>query len=126
VGCGEGIAAINVNAAVVANGLTIFGNNGANVLTGTGRADTLTGNGGKDTLNGGVSNDTYQVNRGDGRGTISESDSTLGNSDTFLYGATINPLDLVLSCQVNDLRIALHGMAERITIQNWYAYPTMA
>jgi RTX calcium-binding nonapeptide repeat (4 copies) len=52
VGCGEGIAAINVNAAVVANGLTIFGNNGANVLTGTGPADTLTGNGGNDTYSG--------------------------------------------------------------------------
>jgi Ca2+-binding RTX toxin-like protein len=59
VGCGEGIAAINVNAAVVANGLTNFGNNGANVLTGTGRADTLTGNGGNDTLCGGLGNDTY-------------------------------------------------------------------
>jgi Ca2+-binding RTX toxin-like protein len=121
-----GIAAINVNAAAVANGLTIIGNNGANVLTGTSQADTLTGNGGNDTLRGGLGDDTYQVNPGDGQDRISENDSTLGNSDTLLYGATINPLDLVLSRQANDLRIALHGTAERITIQNWYSAPTTA
>jgi hypothetical protein len=81
---------------------------------------------GKDTLNGGVGNDTYQVNRGDGRDTISKNDCTLGSSDTFLNGAKINPLDLVLSRQSNDLRIALHGTTERVTIQNWYANPTTA
>ena len=124
-GLTTGLAAINVNAAAVANGLTIVGNNGANQLTGTGQADTLIGNGGNDTLRGGLGNDTYQVNRGNGQDTISENDSTIGNSDTLLYEATINPLDLVLSRQVNDLRIALHGTAERITIQNWYA-PTTA
>ena len=81
---------------------------------------------GNDRLRGGLGNDTYQVNRGDGQDRISENDSTLGNSDTLLYGATINPLDLVLSRQVNDLRIALHGTTERVTIQNWYANPTTA
>ena len=78
---------------------------------------------GKDTLNGVIGNDTYLVNRADGRDTISENDRTLGNSDTFLNGATINPLDLVISRQANDLRIALHGTTERVTIQNWYANP---
>ena len=76
-----------------------------------------------DSLAGGLGNDTYQVNRGDGQDTISENDSTIGNSDTLLYGATINPLDLVLSRQVNDLRIAVHGGTDRVTIQNWYARP---
>jgi Ca2+-binding RTX toxin-like protein len=125
-GLTTGLAAINVNAAAVANGLTILGNNGANVLTGTSQVDTLTGNGGNDTLRGGLGNDTYQVNRGDGRDRISENDSTGGNSDTLLYGATINPLDLVLSRQVNDLRIALHGTTERVTIEDWYTIPTTA
>ena len=27
---------------------------------------------------------------------------------------------------MNDLRIALHGTTERVTIQNWYANPTTA
>jgi len=64
------------------------------------------------------------VNRGDGQSTISENDNLLGNSDTLLYGATINPLDLVLSRQANDLRLAIHGTSEQVTIQNWYANPT--
>ena len=125
-GLTTGLAAINVNAAAVANGLTIIGNNGANILTGTGQADTLTGNAGNDTLRGGLGNDTYQVNRGDGQDTISENDSNPGNSDTLLYGATINPLDLVLSRQANDLRLAVHGSTERVTIQNWFSTPGTA
>jgi hypothetical protein len=42
------------------------------------------------------------------------------------YGATINSLDLVLSRQVNDLRIALHAQVQSITIENWYSAPTTA
>ena len=125
-GSTAGTAAINVNAAAVANGLTIIGNNGANVLKGTSQADTFIGNGGNDWLRGGLGNDIYQINRGDGRDIISENDGTLGNSDRLLYGPTITPLDLVLSRQVNDLRIALHGTADRVTIQNWYADPAAA
>jgi Ca2+-binding RTX toxin-like protein len=143
-GLTTGLAALNVNAAAVTNGLTLVGNNGANVLTGTGQADTINGNGGNDTLNGGagddtlaggtgvdtlrggLGNDTYQVNRGDGQDTISENDGTLSTSDTLLYGATINPLDLVLSRQANDLRLAIHGSTDRVTIQNWFSTPNTA
>jgi hypothetical protein len=55
-----------------------------------------------------------------------ENDSTLGNSDRLLYGDTITPLDLVLSRQVNDLRLAIHGSTDQVTIQNWYSAPTTA
>ena len=33
-------------------------------------------------------------------------------------------MDLVLSRQANDLRFAIHGGTEQVTIQNWYASPT--
>jgi hypothetical protein len=62
------------------------------------------------------------MNRGDGRDTIAE--AGFGGSDRLVYGATINPIDLVLSRQVNDLRIALHGATDSVTINNWYADPT--
>ena len=104
----------------------LSGNSNANILIGGLGNDTLDGGAGDDRLAGGLGNDTYQVNRGDGQDTISDNDSTGGNSDRLLYGATINPLDLVLSRQVNDLRIALHGTAESVTIDNWYANPTTA
>jgi Ca2+-binding RTX toxin-like protein len=102
------------------------GNELANILTGNSGDNTLIGGAGNDTLRGGLGNDTYQVNPGDGQDKISENDNTPGNSDTLLYGATIDPLDLVLSRQVNDLRIAVHGTTDSVTIQNWYGSPTTA
>jgi uncharacterized delta-60 repeat protein len=54
---------LNVNAAAVANALTIIGNAGWNVLTGTAFGDTIDGGWGvgTDTLVGGAGNDTYFV-----------------------------------------------------------------
>jgi Ca2+-binding RTX toxin-like protein len=64
-----GLAAINVNAAAVtSNGMSLVGNNGANVLTGTSQTDTLTGNAGIDRLNGGAGDDT--LNGGNGSDVI--------------------------------------------------------
>jgi Ca2+-binding RTX toxin-like protein len=102
------------------------GNSENNLLTGNSAANVLTGGAGNDTLAGGLSNDTYRIDRGEGQDRIAENDSTVGNSDVLLYGATINPLDLVLSRQVNDLRIAIHGSTDQVTIQNWYSAPTTA
>jgi Ca2+-binding RTX toxin-like protein len=105
---------------------TLSGEGGNDILIGAAGDDTLLGGLGNDRLRGGLGNDTYQINRGDGQDRISEHDRTLGNSDTLLYGPTITPLDLVLSRQANDLRIALHGTTDRVTIQNWYADPAAA
>jgi hypothetical protein len=33
-------------------------------------------------------------------------------------------LDLVTSRQVNDLRLAIHGTTDAVTIKNWYTSPT--
>jgi Ca2+-binding RTX toxin-like protein len=104
----------------------LTGTSNANILIGGLGNDTLNGGGGNDRLAGGLGNDIYEINRGDGQDRISEHDSTGGNSDTLQYGATINPQDLVLSRQVNDLRIALHGTAERVIIEDWYSDPTTA
>jgi Ca2+-binding RTX toxin-like protein len=102
------------------------GNSLNNTLTGNSAANILTGATGNDTMTGGLGNDTYLVNRNEGQDTISENDGTVGNNDRLLYGATINPLDLVLSRQVNDLRIAIHGATDQVTVQNWYSAPTTA
>ena len=91
-----------------------------NVLTGNSAANVLTGRAGNDTLRGGLGNDTYLINRGDGKDIVSENDSTADNLDTLLYGATINPLDLILSRQANDLRLSVYGASDQVTIQNWY------
>jgi Ca2+-binding RTX toxin-like protein len=59
-----GTTALNINAAVVLNALSITGNNGNNILTGTNFGDTLIGNGGNDTLNGGLGADTMSGGAG--------------------------------------------------------------
>jgi Ca2+-binding RTX toxin-like protein len=105
---------------------TLNGGLGQDSVMGGAGNDQLNGGVGTDTLRGGLGNDIYRVTRNDGQDTISENDNTIGNSDTLLYGAAINPLDLVLSRQVNDLRIALHAQVQSITIQNWYSAPGTA
>ena len=41
-----------------------------------------------------------------------------------MFGATINPIDLVFSQSGNDLRITLHGSSDQVTVQNWYSGTT--
>ena len=105
--------------------LTFTGTAASNA-TGNSLANTLTGNAAANQLAGGLGNDTYLLNHGEGQDLISENDGTVGNSDRLLYDATINPLDLVLSRQANDLRLAIHGSTDSVTLQNWYSAPTTA
>ena len=98
----------------------LTGNTGANSVDGGAGNDTLIGGLGNDTLKGGTGNDTYLFNRGDGQDKISENDVAVGNADLLLFGGSINPMDLVLSRQVNDLRVSVHGTTDQVTIQNWY------
>jgi len=98
----------NIDVSGLGSSANVTGNAGDNIIIGSH---------GDDTLLGGAGDDTYVVNPGDGQDTISES---AGNSDRLLYGATINPLDLVISRQANDLRIAVYGSTDQVTIQNWF------
>ena len=88
------------------------GNTLNNVLTGNSANNVLTGLGG---------NDTYHYSRGGGQDTVVDN---AGTTDMVRFGATINPLDLVLSRQVNNLRLAVHGSSDQVTIQNWYGGST--
>ncbi len=56
--------ALNVDASLVLNGLSIAGNAGANVITGTGFADSIYGYAGNDTLNGGDGDDAISGGAG--------------------------------------------------------------
>ena len=102
----------------------LLGGAGNDTMTGGSGADQFTGGIGNDTLTGGSGNDLYNFSRGDGQDTINDADPFAGNQDKLLFGTTINPLDLVLSRQANDLRLAIHGTTNQMTIQNWYTSPT--
>ena len=93
---------------------------GNDLLLGGSGADLLTGGTGNDLLIGGSGNDRYLFARGDGQDTLIEQDPFPSNQDWLQFGPTIDPLDLVLSRQADDLRIALYGTSDQVTIQNWY------
>ncbi len=96
---------------------------GSSTINGTGNTlnNTMAGNSANNTLTGLGGNDTYLYGRGGGQDTVIDNS---GASDTMLFGLTINPLDLVITRQVNDLRLAIHGSTDSVTIQNWYTSPT--
>ena len=98
---------------------------GTAAISGTGNAlnNLMAGNSANNTLTGLGGHDTYLYNRGGGQDSVNDNS---GTSDKVLFGMTINPLDLVLSRQVNDLRLAVHGSTDMVTIQNWYSAPTTA
>ncbi|HXC66779.1 MAG TPA: putative Ig domain-containing protein, partial [Nitrospiraceae bacterium] len=98
----------------------LLGGVGNDVMTGGSGADQFTGGTGNDTLTGSSGNDLYNFSRGDGQDTISDFDPYPWNQDRVIFGATINPLDLVISRHANDLRLAIHDSSDQITVQNWY------
>jgi hemolysin type calcium binding protein len=95
---------------------------GAAASNGTGNtlSNILTGNSANNILTGSAGNDTYIYNRGGGHDTVVDSDVTAGNADKLQFGNSINPIDLTLTRNVNDLKLAIHGSADQVTIQNWF------
>jgi Ca2+-binding RTX toxin-like protein len=99
----------------------LIGNSANNQLSGANGNDTLRGGLGNDTVNGGSGNDTFLFGRGDGQDLIQDNS---GSADKMLFDGGINPLDLVISRQANDLRLTIHGSSDQITVQNWYVGTT--
>jgi Ca2+-binding RTX toxin-like protein len=111
-----GTSAINGTGNSAANVLT--GNAANNTLTGNAGADTLDGKAGNDTLIGGTGNDTYLFNRGYGADTISENDTTSGNSDTIAMAAGIATADVAVSRSANNLVLTLG--TDTLTVTNFF------
>lgn len=114
-----GSGAINGTGNTLGN--MLIGNEGANALSGGDGNDTLAGGKGNDVLNGGTGNDVFQFSRGDGQDTITDNS---GTADRLDLASGINPLDLIVSRNANDLRIALYGSTDQVTIANWYGGAT--
>ncbi|MBF0329931.1 MAG: hypothetical protein HQL10_12295, partial [Nitrospirae bacterium] len=112
-----GTAAINGTGNTLDNILT--GNSANNTLTGNAGNDTLIGGTGNDTLNGGTGNDTYIFNKGGGQDTITDNDSTVGNSDIVQFD--VNPLDLIFATSGNNLNVSLYNTTDLVSVQSWYS-----
>ena len=102
---------------------TLVGGEGDDMLVGIGGNDSLSGGPGSDVLQGGADSDIYAFARGDGQDTIVDHDPTAGTVDTARFSSPITPLDLILSRTGNDLRLALHGSADELSIRDWYGGP---
>ena len=93
------------------------GGDGADTLDSGSGDDQLFGGAGNDTMTGGSDHDTFVFGRGEGQDLVQD-DS--GAADRLFYDTGINPLDLVISRQANDLRLTIHGSTDYVTVQNWY------
>lgn len=113
-----GTTAINGTGNTVDN--VLMGNSAANTLTGNAGNDTLNGGAGADSLVGGVGNDTYWLGRGYGVDTITENDTTTGNTDSARFEAGIAVDQLWFTKTGNNLDVSIIGTSDKFTLSNWY------
>lgn len=98
----------------------IDGGDGNDDIEGQAGNDELFGGAGNDTIYGGAGDDTYIFRRGDGRDTIIDSDSTVGNVDTIFFGSDIAPEDVVVKRSGNNLVLWIKDTTDAITVQGYY------
>jgi Ca2+-binding RTX toxin-like protein len=113
-----GTAAANGTGNTVNN--ILLGNAGANVLTGNAGNDTLNGGAGADSLVGDVGNDTYWLGRDYGIDTITENDTTSGNTDMARFETGIDTDQLWFTKVGNNLDVSIIGTSDKFTLANWY------
>jgi Ca2+-binding RTX toxin-like protein len=94
------------------------GTSGNDTLNGSGDADTLDGEGGNDTLNGGSGGDTYIFRVGSGNDTIGENSDSAATDTIRLVG--LNPADVTLSRNGQDLIVAINATGEKLTVVGHY------
>ena len=95
---------------------TLYGEAGNDILYGGYGNDTLSGGAGTDTLCGESGDDTYIFNLGDGEDTIVEG----GGTDKIVFGEGIETSNLLFERDGNNLKIALLGEDDAVTISNYF------
>lgn len=106
----------NLDASGISGFVTVTGGTGDNLIIGSRGNDVINGGLGNDSISGGLGNDIFVFGSGHGQDSIQD----IGGADMIAFGSGIDPVDLVLTRQTNDLRIAIQGTSDQITIQNWY------
>ena len=100
---------------------TIFGGNGDDLLQGDEDNDCLVGEAGNDTLIGGEGNDAYIFARGYGQDIIMDSDITAGNMDTIFFDGDVQPSEIGLRRNGDDLVFSINGTDDTLTVSGWFA-----
>ena len=100
------------------------GTSEADSIGGTTGSDTISGGGGNDSLSGLGGNDTYVFGLGAGADTISDYDSTAGNTDVLSVGAGVAADQLWFRRVGASLEVSIIGTGDKSTISNWYSSNT--
>lgn len=101
----------------------LVGNGGIDTLVGGAGADTLDGSDGNDILTGGVDNDTLYGGYGDDAYTFAAGDGQdVINEYNGMDKADLNRnlLSVMFERVGNDLRVAMNGSTDTITVTSWY------
>ncbi len=96
----------------------MMGDAGNDTLNGGAGNDLINGGAGNDSLTGSTGNDTYVFGQGDGHDTINDYDTTAGNSDKVQFGSGINPIDLILVNNGNNLDAQIYNSSDLVSVQN--------
>ncbi|MGK5091769.1 calcium-binding protein [Deltaproteobacteria bacterium TL4] len=91
------------------------GQAGDDRLYGQSGSDTLVGGQGDDSLLGGEGEDVYLFNRGDGDDTIYEE----SGEDTVTFTDSLNPEEVLVQREGNDLVLKIKGTEDRIVLGGW-------
>ncbi|MDO8812807.1 MAG: putative Ig domain-containing protein [Gallionella sp.] len=97
----------------------INGTNATDRVDGYGGNDTLNGGAGNDTLNGGAGNDTYVFGYGDGVDRIYDYDNG-ANTDTVSFKASVQPGDVQVVRNGDDIELHLANSSDTLILSNWY------
>ncbi len=99
---------------------TITGTSATDRIDGLDGNDTLNGGAGNDILNGGAGNDTYLFGYGDGVDRIYDYGANT-SLDKVSFKASVNPGDVGVVRNGDDLELHLAGSADILVLSNWYA-----
>ncbi|MET3431462.1 Ca2+-binding RTX toxin-like protein [Herbaspirillum seropedicae] len=99
--------------------LDATGNELDNILVGNHGDNAITGGKGNDLLIGGAGNDTYSFAKGDGQDTLYDHDATKDNLDTLTF-TDAKQTNLWFSKAGDDLKIAVLGSKDEVTVKDWY------
>ncbi|WP_332307394.1 calcium-binding protein, partial [Variovorax sp. WDL1] len=83
--------------------------------------DTLDGGTGNDALDGGAGNDTYVFGHGSGQDTVSDYDTTPGNTDAVAFASNLTADQLWFRRMGNNLEVSILGTDDKLTVNNWYS-----
>jgi Ca2+-binding RTX toxin-like protein len=91
-------------------------------VNGTNNADTIDlRNAVNTSASGSYGSDTYLFGKGSGQDTITDGDSTAGNTDVAKFDADITADQLWFRHVGNNLEVSIIGTNDKLTLQNWYS-----